>query len=70
MTTATKARMISMRMTKPEKENLESTAKLHGQKPGPLAEVYVRAGGRRTRFPAVDFRDEMSGGVACRTDTR
>ena len=55
---------ISLRMTKPERRELEQTAALLGEGVTPLAASYVREGVRRDRFPAIEFRDGMPGRVA------
>lgn len=60
----TKDKLVSLRLTAPEKRDLEHAAALCGQLPAPLAATYVREGVRRTRFPAVDFRDGAPGRVA------
>lgn len=59
-----KDELVSLRMTASEKQELERAAALCGQLPAPLAAVYVREGVRRTRFPAIDFRDGAPGRVA------
>ena len=64
MATLTKDELVSLRMTAPEKRELERAASLCGQLPAPLAAAYVREGVRRTRFPAVDFRDGAPDRVA------
>jgi hypothetical protein len=70
MATATKIETLSLRMTTPEKEQLESAATLCGTKAGPLAEGYIKEGLRRDRFPVVDFRAGMPGRVAYVSGTR
>ena len=52
---------ISLRLTKPERRELEQTAALLGEDVTPLAASYVREGVRRYRFPAIEFRDGMPG---------
>jgi uncharacterized protein (DUF433 family) len=70
MAQATKEALVSLRLTGEEKRELELTARLCGQSPTPLAAAYVREGIRRSRFPAVDFRDGAPGRVAYLTGTR
>jgi hypothetical protein len=60
----TKNKLVSLRLTAPEKRELERAGSLAGQLPASLAAAYVREGVRRTRFPAVDFRDGAPGRVA------
>ena len=64
MASLTRDELVSLRMTGPEKQELERAAFLCGQLPAPLAAAYVREGVRRTRFPAIDFRDGAPGRVA------
>ncbi len=64
MATLTKEKVISVRLTLAEKMELESTAALLGTQPGTLAASYTREGVRRSRFPAIDFRDGVPGRVA------
>lgn len=57
MATITKDESVTLRLTKPEKADLEAAATLTGQPPGTLAALYVREGVKRSRFPAIEFRD-------------
>ena len=66
----TKGESVTLRLTSPEKSDLDRTAALCGKPAGTLASGYVREGVRRTRFPAVDFRDGTPGRVAYLTGTR
>ena len=70
MLTWTKEESITLRLTKSEKEDLEAAANLAGQSPGILAALYVKEGVKRSRFPAIEFRDGAPGRVACLTGTR
>lgn len=64
MATMNKEASISLRMTKPERRELEQTAALLGEAVNPLAAAYVREGVRRNRFPAIEFRDGTPGRIA------
>ena len=66
----TKDESVTLRLTKPEKADLEAAATLTGQPPGTLAAIYVKEGVRRSRFPAIEFRDGAPGRVAYVTGTR
>ena len=68
--TLTKDQSVTLRLTKPEKADLEAAATLTGQPPGTLAAIYVKEGVRRSRFPAIEFRDGAPGRVAYVTGTR
>jgi hypothetical protein len=70
MATMTKDESVTLRLTKPEKADLEAAATLTGQPPGTLAATYVREGVKRSRFPAIEFRDGAPGRVAYVTGTR
>ena len=70
MATMTKGETVTLRLTRPEKSDLDRMAVLCGKPAGTLASSYVREGVRRTRFPAVDFRDGTPGRVAYLTGTR
>jgi hypothetical protein len=70
MARMTKHASVTLRMTKPEKADLEAAATLTGQPPGTLAAVYVKEGVRRSCFPAIEFRDGTPGRVAYVTGTR
>jgi hypothetical protein len=70
MATMTKEKSVTLRLTKPEKSDLEAAATLTGQPPGTLAGIYVKEGVRRSRFPSIEFRDGAPGRVAYVTGTR
>lgn len=66
----TKDESVTLRLTKPEKADLEAAATLTGQPPGTLAALYVKEGVKRSRFPVIEFRDGAPGRVAYVTGTR
>ena len=66
----TKEESVTLRLTKPERADLEAAATLTGQPPGTLAAIYVKEGVKRSRFPAIEFRDGAPGRVAYVTGTR
>jgi hypothetical protein len=70
MATMTKDESVTLRLTKPDKADLEAAATLTGQAPGTLAALYVKEGVRRSRFPGVEFRDGAPGRVAYVVGTR
>jgi hypothetical protein len=70
MATMTKDESVTLRLTKPDKADLEAAARLSGQAPGTLAALYVKEGVKRSRFPAIEFRDGAPGRVAYVTGTR
>jgi hypothetical protein len=70
MAAMTKEKIVTLRLTKPEKAELEAAAVLTGQPPGTLAATYVKEGVKRSRFPAIEFRDGAPGRVAYVTGTR
>jgi uncharacterized protein (DUF433 family) len=70
MATATKDETISIRITKDERANLEADATLKGLPPGTVAAAYLSEGSKRSRFPAIDFRDGNPGRVAYLVGTR
>ena len=70
MATTTKEASVTLRLTRPEKLDLDRTATLCGQPADRLSSSYVREGVRRSRFPAIDFRDGQPGRVAYLTGTR
>ena len=53
----TKEETVTLRLTKPERADLDAAATLTGQPPGTLAAIYVKEGVRRSRFAAIEFRD-------------
>src|SRR2546425_4106479 len=70
MTTATKQVPVSLRLTMAAARELSLIAKLRGEKPGTLVARYVTEGVRRSRFPAIEFRDGQPGRIAYLTGTR
>lgn len=65
-----KDEIITLRLAKPEKAHLQAAAAQAGTRPGPLASGYVREGLRRSRFPAIEFRDGLPGRLAYLAGTR
>ncbi len=61
---------LSVRITTPEREALDALAVLRSCPSGTLAASYIAEGVRRSRFPAIDFRDGFPGRVAYLTGTR
>jgi hypothetical protein len=70
MATATKDATVSVRITPAVKMDLDADAKLKGLAPGTVAANYIAEGVRKSRFPAIDFRDGEPGRVAYLTGTR
>lgn len=70
MTTAPKEEMLSFRVTKVVRTDLDDLAALRGIGSGSLAATFVVEGLKRLRFPVVDFRDAAPGRVAYLTGTR
>lgn len=70
MATMTKDATISIRLTAAEKRKLDADARLKGIPSGTVAAAYVAEGVKRSRFPAIDFRDGLPGRVAYLTGTR
>ncbi|HEX9255933.1 MAG TPA: hypothetical protein VF938_10315 [Candidatus Angelobacter sp.] len=70
MAAFTKEVPMSLRLTRPEAEELTAIARLRGEKPAALVARYVLEGVRRSRFPAIDFRDGEPGRVAYLAGTR
>jgi hypothetical protein len=70
MAVMTKDESVTLRLTKPERADLEAAATLTGQAPGTLAALYVKEGVKRSRFPAIEFRDGAPGRVAYVAGTR
>jgi uncharacterized protein (DUF433 family) len=68
--TITKEVPVSLRLTRPEADDLSAVAKLRGEKPAALVARYVREGVRRSRFPAIELRDGEPGRVAYLAGTR
>jgi hypothetical protein len=70
MATATKEATVSVRITPAVKMDLDADAKLKGLAPGTVAANYIAEGVRKSKFPAIDFRDGEPGRVAYLTGTR
>lgn len=70
MASVTKDATISIRLTAAEKRKLDADARLKGIPSGTVAAAYVAEGVRRSRFPAIDFRNGSPGRVACLAGTR
>src|SRR6059036_1863846 len=70
MAAVTKEVPMSLRLTRPEAEELTAIARLRGEKPAALVARYVTEGVRRSRFPAIEFRDGEPGRIAYLTGTR
>src|SRR6059036_1585430 len=70
MAAVTKEVPMSLRLTRPEAEELTAIARLRGEKPATLVARYVTEGVRRSRFPAIEFRDGEPGRVAYLSGTR
>src|SRR5213593_1652312 len=66
----TKDATISLRLTQREADELAALARLRGEKPAALVARYVIEGVRRSRFPAIEFRDGEPGRVAYLAGTR
>ena len=66
----TKDVTISLRLTEPEGAELAALARLRREKPATLVARYVIEGVRRSRFPAIEFRDGEPGRVAYLAGTR
>jgi hypothetical protein len=70
MTTTTKDATVSVRLTAREKINLDADARMKGIPTGTAAAAYISEGVRRSRFPAIEFRDGQPGRVAYLVGTR
>lgn len=70
MTTATKDVPVSLRLTHREANELVSLAALRHEKPASIGARFVREGVRRSRFPAIEFRDGDPARVAYLAGTR
>ena len=70
MATLTKAATVSIRITAAEKLNLDADARIKGLASGTVAANYISEGVRRSRFPAIDFREGQPGRVAYLAGTR
>ncbi|HEX9045848.1 MAG TPA: hypothetical protein VF988_02375 [Verrucomicrobiae bacterium] len=66
----TKDATLSVRLTARDKANLEADARMKGIPSGTAAAIYISEGVRRSRFPAVEFRDGQPGRVAYLVGTR
>ena len=64
MATTTKDQTVSVRITAAEKRCLEADARRKGIPTGTVAASYIAEGVRRSRFPAVEFRNGSPGRVA------
>src|SRR5437899_8925732 len=64
MTTAAKQVPVSLRLTMAAARELSLIARLRREKPATLVARYVIEGVRRSRFPAIEFRDGEPGRVA------
>jgi len=70
MANTTKDAPLSVRITAAEKSDLDAVATLRSSSTGTLAARYIAEGVRRSRFPAIDFRDGHPGRVAYLVGTR
>ena len=66
----TKEATISIRLTAAEKRKLDAEARLKGIPSGTVAVTYISEGVRRSRFPAIEFRNGAPGRVAYLAGTR
>ena len=64
MATMTKEATVSVRLTAREKSGLDADARMKGIPSGTAAAGYIAEGVRRSRFPAIEFRDGQPGRVA------
>ena len=64
MATVTKDATVSVRLTAREKAGLDADARMKGIPSGTAAAAYIGEGVRRSRFPAIEFRDGQPGRVA------
>ena len=60
----TKDATVSVRLTAREKFGLDADARMKGIPSGTAAAGYIAEGVRRSRFPAIEFRDGQPGRVA------
>ncbi len=70
MATITKDATLSVRLTAREKSGLDLDARMKGIPAGTAAAAYIAEGVRRSRFPAIEFRDGQPGRVAYLVGTR
>lgn len=66
----TKEETVSVRITAAEKRSLEADAHRKGLPTGTVAATYIAEGVRRSRFPAIEFRNGSPGRVAYLAGTR
>lgn len=66
----TKDATVSVRLTARDKFSLDADARMKGIPSGTAAAVYISEGVRRSRFPAIEFRDGQPGRVAYLVGTR
>jgi hypothetical protein len=64
MSGMTKDATVSVRLTAREKSGLDADARMKGIPSGSAAAAYIAEGVRRSRFPAIEFRDGQPGRVA------
>ena len=60
----TKEATVSVRLTAREKSSLDADARLKGVPSSTAAAAYIAEGVRRSRFPAIEFRNGQPGRVA------
>jgi hypothetical protein len=70
MAAMTKDETVSVRITAAEKRSLDADAQRKGIPTGTVAANYITEGVRRSRFPAVEFRNGPPGRVAYLAGTR
>ncbi len=70
MATITKVANLSVRLTAREKNGLDLDARMKGIPAGTAAAAYIAEGVRRSRFPAIEFRNGQPGRVAYLVGTR
>lgn len=66
----TKEATVSVRITAAEKRSLEADARRKRIPTGTVAANYIAEGVRRSRFPAIEFRNGSPGRVAYLSGTR
>lgn len=66
----TKEATVSVRLTAVEKSSLDADARMKGIPSGTAAAAYIAEGVRRSRFPAIEFRNGQPGRVAYLVGTR
>ena len=70
MAIITKDATLSVRLTAREKNGMDLDARMKGIPAGTAAAAYIAEGVRRSRFPAIEFRDGQPGRVAYLVGTR